>query len=367
MKLELIETYTKGRLCFVRVTDDQGAQGCGMAAPFVANITALVLHQLAAGVAFRPINDITTVADEILRHNFKLYGPFLCRAAAGIDTALWDLEAKKKGLSVAEMAGKVRDTIELYASSRKHDLPVQEEADRLRVIQDRDGYRSFKLHPGIPVGRDRDFWPNRAEDCVKAVVKALKPGTHLIADFNGNFSVPRAIEMGRFLYEQGVQLYEEPCPYWEYEKTKAVQVACADIGIAVAGGEADFIDTTWERMIDMRVMDVCQPDLLYLGGFSRALRIADYAAKRGLQVTPHTSNKSPIFVMGLHYMACIANPYPYLEVGIEDEDWELEGYAPLVEIKDGRAAVPSAPGWGFTPSVDFLKSAEYAVSRPKDR
>jgi RHS repeat-associated protein len=88
-------------------------------------------------------------------------------------------------------------------------------------------------------------------------------------------------------------------------------------------------------MIDERVMDVCQPDLLYIGGFTRALRIADYAAKRGLQVTPHTSNRSVIFPMGLHYMACIDNPYPFLEVGIEDDLWAVNTYFPNIEIKDG--------------------------------
>ena len=111
-------------------------------------------------------------------------------------------------------------------------------------------------------------------------------------------------------------------------------------------------------------MDVCQPDLLYIGGFSRALRIARYAAKHGRLVTPHTSNRSPIFVMGLHYMASIDNPYPFLECGIEDDRWALDSYYPQIEIADGRAPVPSSPGWGFEPSPEFLAASKYDVSRP---
>ena len=363
MKLKSIETFANRSICFVRVTDAEDNCGWGMAAPFEADITAQVLHRIAAGIALEPFDDFTAVADEIIRRQYKYLGSFLARAAAGIDTALWDLAAKKKNMSVAEMTGKKRDYIDLYASSMQRDLPVQVEADRLRAIQDKFGYRAIKLHPGIPVGQDRDFWENRTEDMVAAMVATAKPGTHIIVDVNGNYSVEKAIETAKFMQGHGIKLFEEPCPYWEIEKTKAVREACEKIGIPVAGGEQDYIDTMWERMIDQRVMDVCQPDLLYIGGYSRALRIAEHAAKKGLQVTPHTSNRSPILVMGLHYMACIDAPYPFLECGIEEDLWAVDSYEPQIEIKNGQAAVPTAPGWGFEPAKEFLAKARYSISK----
>ena len=363
MRIKSIETFCDKMICFVRITDEDGYQGWGMTAPFAANISAQVLHQIAAEIALEPFDDFMTVADEIIRRQYKFLGTFLARAAAGIDTALWDLEAKKKSLSVADLAGKKRDIIDLYASSMKRDLPVQEEADRLRAIQDKFGYRAIKLHPGIPVGKDEDFWPGRTEDMVVAMVETAQPGTHIIVDVNGNYSVEKAVEMARFMHGHGIKLFEEPCPYWEIEKTKAVRDACVEIGIPVAGGEQDYVDTMWERMIDQRVMDVCQPDILYLGGFSRSLRIARHAAAKGLQVTPHTSNQSPIFVMGLHYMACIDTPYPFMECGIEDDRWALDVYNPLIKIKDGRAEVPKVPGWGFEPEGKFLATSSYGISK----
>lgn len=362
MQIKSIETFASEMICYVRITDSDGDQGWGMTAPFTADITAKVLHRLAAKIALRKIDDYTAVADEIIRTQYKHLGTFVARAASGIDTALWDLAAKKQNKSVAELAGKKRDVIDLYASSMKRDLPVQEEADRLRALQDKYGYRSIKLHPGIPVGRDMDYWENRTEDMIKAMVKTAKPDTSIIVDVNGNYSVKRAIEMAHFMHGYGIRLFEEPCPYWEIENTKAVRDACEKIGLQVAGGEQDYVDTMWERMINGRVMDVCQPDILYIGGFSRALRIAEYAAKHGLQVTPHTSNQSPIFVMGLAFMACIDNPYPFLECGIENEKWE-DAYHPRIEIKDGCAKVPDAPGWGFTPNDEFLNKSLYEISK----
>ena len=115
MKLKSIETFSGRSICFVRVTDTDGAQGWGMTAPFEADITAQILHRIAAGIALESFADFTAVADEIIRRQYKFLGSFLARAAAGIDTALWDLEAKKRGISVAEMAGKKRGYIDLYA------------------------------------------------------------------------------------------------------------------------------------------------------------------------------------------------------------------------------------------------------------
>jgi len=363
--INTIETFSASHICFVRVLDNNGDYGWGMTAPFSANITAQVLHQICSDTAFESFDDFTTVADNIITKQYKFLGSFLARAAAGIDTALWDLYSRKKGLSVAEMAGKKRDKIDLYASSMKRDLPVQEEADRLRTLQDKFGYRSIKLHPGIPVGQDMDHWPNRTEDMVKAMVKTAKSGTEIIVDVNGNYSVNKAIEMAKFFQEQGVVLFEEPCPYWEIDQTKAVREACEKIGIAVAGGEQDYVEPVWQRMIDDHVMDVCQPDLLYLGGFTRSLRVAQYAAAKGRPVTPHTSNQSPIFIMGLHYMAVIEKPYHFLECGIEDDAWAITCYKPLVEIKDGSAFVPKTAGWGFEPTEEFLAKSEYRISKKR--
>jgi len=198
---------------------------------------------------------------------------------------------------------------------------------------------------------------------VKAMVETARPGTDVFVDVNGNYSVKKAIEMAHYFKECDVKFFEEPCPYWKAKETKAVRDACEKIGMPVAGGEQDYLDTVWEDMIDNKVMDICQPDLLYLGGFTRSLRVARHAASKGLPVTPHTSNRSPIFVMGLHYMACIDTPYPFLECGIEDHTWETSGYMPQIEIMDGKASVPKGLGWGFTPEDDYLKVMEYKISK----
>ncbi|MCL2058450.1 MAG: mandelate racemase/muconate lactonizing enzyme family protein [Oscillospiraceae bacterium] len=358
MLIDRIETFATKDICHVRVTDSDGAQGWGMTAPFNADISAQVLHRIAASVAFRRYEDFREVADDIIHYQYKFLGTFVVRAAAGIDTALWDLNAKRAGVPVKRLIGSRRDKIDLYATSMGHIQPVEGEAARLRAIQDTYGLRAIKLHAGTPAGKDREPWPGCIRDMVLGMRKAAVEGTHLFVDINGNFSVGKAIETARFLKDNGIEFFEEPCPYWETDQTKAVRDACELIGLPVAGGEQDYIEPIWKRMIDTRVVDICQPDLLYVGGFTRALRVAARAASRGMMTTPHTSNQSPIAVMGLHYMSVIENPYPFMECGMGEAGWAKDCYHPHIDIVGGAASAPDVPGWGYDPDEDFLARSE---------
>ena len=79
------------------------------------------------------------------------------------------------------------------------------------------------------------------------------------------------------LEDHGVCHFEEPCPYWELEWTKEVADA---LDLDVTGGEQDCELPTWRRMIEMRAVDVVQPDVCYLGGLTRTLRVAAMAQRR---------------------------------------------------------------------------------------
>ena len=364
MKITSIETFADINQCLVRARAGD-AEGWGLTAPFSADITARCVHRFVAQyVLGREAGDFQGFADEIIRQNYKFLGSFVARAAAGIDTALWDLNAKLEGKSVADYIGRKRGPIPLYASSmRRNPEPLQGEADRLAGFCEKYGFRAVKLHPGIPVNRDVDFYPGCSEELVRRTRDTLPGDIDIIVDVNGNFSSGRAIEFAHFLKDNGVCMFEEPCPYWELDEVKKVREACAQIGMPVAAGEQDYMDTSWDRMINERIVDVAQPDLLYIGGFTRALRIAARCAEKGVPVTPHTSNRSPIYLLGVHYMSVIDKPYGFLEMGVEFTDWEEAVYLNAPAVVDGCASVPDAPGWGMEINQDWLKNAEYQISR----
>ncbi|GAG53287.1 unnamed protein product, partial [marine sediment metagenome] len=179
-------------------------------------------------------------------------------------------------------------------------------------------------------------------------------------DANSCYAPPRAIEVGRMLEDNGFCHYEEPCPYWELEQTKQVTDA---LEIDVSGGEQDCDLPTWKRMIDMRAVDIPQPDVCYLGGISRTLRVCRMAEAAGLPVTPHCANLSLVTLFTMHLLRAIPNAGKYLEFSIEGPDyypWQegLFARSPY-QIADGKATVTDAPGWGVEICQDWLEKSTY--------
>jgi L-alanine-DL-glutamate epimerase-like enolase superfamily enzyme len=195
---------------------------------------------------------------------------------------------------------------------------------------------------------------------VPTVSDALGHGIAKLVDGNSGFSVERAIEVGRLLEGAGVGHFEEPVPYWELEQTKQVTDA---LSIDVTGGEQDWDLATWRRMIDMRAVDVVQPDVMYMGGLSRTLRVVEMAAAAGLPVTPHSANLSLVTVCTMHLLGAIPNAGKYLELSIEGRDyypWQEELFVgdPFA-VDDGHVTIPSEPGWGVTINPEWLERADY--------
>jgi L-alanine-DL-glutamate epimerase-like enolase superfamily enzyme len=245
----------------------------------------------------------------------------------------------------------------------RRDITPEEEAERLARLRERDGFDAFKFRIGKECGHDEDEWPGRTEAVVEQVRRALGDDAALLVDANSCYTPARAIEVGRLLEQHDVSHFEEPCPYWELEWTREVTRA---LDLDITGGEQDWDLGVWRRMVEMRAVDVVQPDACYVGGLTRALRVAALAAGAGLPCTPHSANHSLVLVFTLHLLASIANPGPYVELSIEpDEDypWQAGMYEPRPRVVDGRVSVPAGPGWGVDISPTWLERAEHRSTR----
>ena len=169
--------------------------------------------------------------------------------------------------------------------------------------------------------------------------------------------------VGHLLQEHSYCHYEEPCPYWELEQTKQVTDA---LDIDVTGGEQDCDLPTWKRMIDMRAVDIVQPDILYIGGICRTLRVVSMAEAAGLPVTPHCANLSLVTLFTMHLLRAIPNAGKYLEFSIEGADyypWQQDLFVETpYTIESGHARVTDKPGWGVEISPEWLAQSAYQIS-----
>jgi L-alanine-DL-glutamate epimerase-like enolase superfamily enzyme len=363
MRIRTIETFSTPDVGMLRVRTDDGLEGWGQVSPYNADITATIVHrQIAPHALGQDALDIDRLIGLIPEREHKFPGSYLYRALAGLDTALWDLRGRLESKSVCELLGGTPRPLRVYASSMRRDITPEAEASRLAQLRERHGYDAFKVRIGRECGHDQDEWPGRTEAIVPTVRKSVGDDAAILVDANSCYSPGRAIEVGQMLAGQGVCHFEEPCPYWELEWTKEVADA---LEIDVTGGEQDCEIPTWRRMIEMRAVDVVQPDICYLGGLTRTLRVAAMAGQHRLPVTPHSANLSLITVFTLHMMGAIEAAGPYVEFAIEGSDyypWQDGLFEPAFVAHDGKVAIPDGPGWGVEISPTWLDHAAYQVS-----
>ena len=348
MRIASIETFSTRDVGMVRVRTDDGAFGWGQVSPYNADITAQVVHrQVAPHALGQDALDLERLSDLVLEREHKFPGSYMCRALSGLDTALWDLRGRLEGKSVCELLGGTPRPLRVYASSMRRDITPEAEAERLVRLRDRHGYDAFKVRVGSECGHDRGrvAGAHRGDRADGAQGARGRRGAC--------WSTPTAATRRRRRSRSGAcwrttasRHFEEPCPYWELEWTKEVADA---LDLDVTGGEQDCELPTWRRMIGMRAVDVVQPDVCYLGGLTRTLRVAALARGRGLPVTPHSANLSLVTVFTLHMMGAIAGAGPYVEFSIEGPDyypWQEGLYAPALVAAGRQGRDPGRAGLG---------------------
>ncbi len=138
------------------------------------------------------------------------------------------------------------------------------------------------------------------------------------------------------------------------------------LDVAVTGGEQDCELPTWRLICGQRVVDIVQPDVLYVGGITRALQVAQMAQAQGLPVTPHSANLGLVTLFTMHLLKALPNGGKYLELSIE-----APGYYPwqyglfrneLYRVEDGQVSISGEPGWGVELEPEWLARSCYQLS-----
>ena len=273
-------------------------------------------------------------------------------AIAGLDIALWDLKGKALGVPIYKLlGGKARDKVRMYASSMRRDMTPVEEANRAASFVDA-GYSAYKLHSAVPGAIDHPA--DQTVDTVKEVRTAVGDDIEILVDVNGAFSTHHALEIGRALEDLGVFHFEEPRPHYDLDGLATI----ADtLDIPIASGE--MIYTHWEYrdlMLRGRI-DIVQPDIVKVPGFTEFQRIVALASAFGKPITVHNTQPTISTVAHLHACAAYANiPYAQ-EYNIEPtsirDDWPI--LKEPLQVNYGYLDVPEGPGLGVELDEDIVQ------------
>ena len=293
-KITKIESFCNEYIGFVRLTNEDGAQGWGQVSTYNSDITCQILHrQVAPWTVGEKTEDLDDLLDLVTEREHKFPGSYLRRAMGGFDTAIWDMKGKVAGQPVVKLLGGDPGSLRAYASSMKRDITPKDEAYRLCKLRDEVGFDAFKVRAGAEVGRNKDEWPGRTEEIIPTISTELGDRVDLLIDANSCYTVDRAIEIGKLLQDNGFSHFEEPCPYWQPEQTKEVTNA---LSIDVSGGEQDNDIRIWRDMVQRKIVNIFQPDVMYLGGLTRTLKVTNIIKEYGYICTPHAANLSLVTV-----------------------------------------------------------------------
>lgn len=161
--------------------------------------------------------------------------------------------------------------------------------------------------------------------------------------------------MGKILEENGFSFYEEPVPFDYLSETNKVADA---LKIPIAWGEQESSQWRFKWMIENSGVRIFQPDLFYYGGLIRSLRVAQMAAAKGLDCTPHISGGGLGFLyMGI-YASCCPNPGPYQEYKGLTNTFPWKSTGKKISVENGAMTAPNGHGIGIKIDPDYLKKAE---------
>jgi L-talarate/galactarate dehydratase len=250
------------------------------------------------------------------------------QAIGAFDVALYDLKAKRAGLSLAKLLGAHRDTVACYNTSGGFlHTPLEQLLVNASASLER-GIGGIKLKVGQP---DRALDIRRVE----AVRKHLGDDVPLMVDANQQWDRPTAQRMCRIFEEFSLVWIEEPLDAYDHEGHAAL---AAQFDTPIATGEMLTSAAEHGELIRHRAADYLMPDAPRVGGITPFMKIAAQAEHAGLMLGPH-------FAMELHVH--LGAVYP-TEPWVEHFDWLEPLFNERLAIKDGRMLVPTRPGIGVT-------------------
>ncbi len=339
----------------VEITTDDGLTGIGECIVRRApQVTKTVVDQMLAPILIgRDPHDVEGLWDEMFQQlrGWGHYRGFVFEAISGIDTALWDIVAQAADLPVYKVLGGAgRDRVPCYASSvyfAEIKEMVREAAAQIRL-----GHTAIK----VKIGRAAPMGGRRTDVAsVKAIRSELGPEIDIMLDVNSAYDAATAIKVGRQLEEADITWLEEPVPPDDlagYQRVRQGQP------IPVAAGESEFGLFGFRDLIQRGAIDILQPDVARVGGFTAARRVGALVHAHNLRYAPHTGFSAGIsHLAALHVAASVPNlmTYEYFYAPNPLRDLFTD---PFPHPREGHVAVPQRPGLGLTLDRKLLKKFE---------
>ena len=331
-------------LLFAHITTEQGLEGFGFSYALRVGGRAQYAHakEIAETLIGEDPFDIRKNWNSLMWLSATVGNSGIAvQSAAALDTALWDLKAKKAGLPLSKLIGSHFDSVRCYNTSGGYlQASIDEVIEKSRESLS-GGLGGIKIKVGQP---DMTMDLHRLE----TLRKELGDNVPIMVDANQQWDRIRALQFCRQADPYKPEWIEEPLNAYDVEGHARLAEA---VDSPIATGEMLCSSDMLKQYISHSAVDVLQPDAARIGGITPYLKIADLADAAGMRVAPHF-----IMEIHIHLSAC----YPR-ESWVEHFEWLEPLFNERLKIQDGRMYVPEGPGLGFTLSDYYSKCIEEEI------
>ena len=224
----------------------------------------MIRHHFARFVVGQDARNVNMIWDQLYRSSLP-YGrkglPIM--AISCVDLALWDL-----------IGGKARDEITFYCTTP--------EAGAIKAL----GFWGAKVP--LPHSHFEGEEGLRKNVAFLARHRAdVGPDYPLMVDCYMSLNVSYAIELAEACRHIDIGWWEEVLSPDDVEGYR--QIRQAHPTLKWTTGEHEYTRYGFRRLIEERLLDILQPDVMWVGGMTELLRIAAHAATYDVAVVPHGS------------------------------------------------------------------------------
>lgn len=341
---------TQSWFALVRITADDGTYGWGECVTRVKSMHRIVADHLYDRLIGHDVFDIDGFHDIVDGEEMlaveRLWHWNPVRAA--LEMALFDIQGKVLGISVAQLLG----------GPRRMSIPVvknigigtPDDAARTARSYVDEGYAIVKLRVGTDAALD--------EARLRAVRAEAGPDVKIRIDANQAWTWKQALRLiDRYEAEVGLESVEQPCAFWDVESNARVTEASP---VPIVSDEG-FVSVPEARiLLAAGGADVLHAYLGKCGGISPVMKISTLASSYGVQLT--MGERVPLGVSEAAHLQ-VAAVLPSLDhacaLGYDLNESDLLVDSP--SRGGGCIQVPHGPGLGV--DVDTEKLEAYRDDR----
>lgn len=340
----------------VIVSTDEGISGVGESVGSPSVLERVINDYMAPLIIGRDPFDTNSIwADVYGKSTLKPQWGFFVQALSGIDIALWDIKGKALGVPVYKLlGGALRNRAHAYATGLYRPKVEDPMAALVReaVGYKQQGFFAMKLKIGYAT-------PDEDIAIIGAIREAIGDEVKLMVDANCAYDAAEAIQMARRMEQYNIQWFEEPVHPLDIEGYLDVK---RNSVIPIAGGECLGTCHDFLSLVTNKAVDILQPDVCIVGGFTEIQRIVALSNAHHLQCFPHVWGTNVAIAAALQLYAALPNvtwkvnpPEPFFEFDRSPNPLREMTTIEQFELKDSYIDIPQGPGLGITPNIDYME------------